>query len=131
VEACNSCGRTLIFSSPCLLMLVFFSFYSPFVTFSMFQFFIGLFPFFLPGFLLPFVPPPLFFFTFDFVSVFWLLWVPSLAYPNLLGTKRLVSVVGRQLVFLSIYFRHLRTGKSHFSFETFKITSSITISQNV
>jgi hypothetical protein len=28
-------------------------------------------------------------FTFVFVSVFWLLWVSSLAYPNLLGTKRL------------------------------------------
>jgi hypothetical protein len=45
------------------------------------------FPPFLIGFLSPFVSPLLFHPC--FVSVFLLMWVSSLAYPNLLGTKRL------------------------------------------
>jgi hypothetical protein len=73
--------RLLIFY--CFLMLVFFLFIRPlspfyvsiFIASPPFCFFIAL----------PFSP----FFTFVFVSVFRLLWVSSLAYSNLLGTKRL------------------------------------------
>jgi hypothetical protein len=72
----------------CLFMLVFLSFffYSPFFAFSVFQFFSCFFHLFLFCFvlllLLSFLLYP-FFFTFVFVSVFQLLWVSSLAYPNL------------------------------------------------
>jgi hypothetical protein len=71
----------------CLLMLVF-SFFlfirPPFYVLI----FYCLFLFFYLIFLLPFLFS-LFFFTFIFVFVFWFLWASSLAYPNLLGTKRL------------------------------------------
>jgi hypothetical protein len=58
----------------------FFLFIRPILCFS---FFIA-FPFFVFGF---FIALP--FFTFVFVSFFRILWVSSLAYPSLFGTKRL------------------------------------------
>jgi hypothetical protein len=67
----------------CLFILVFFLFIHPFSPFIVFQFFNCL-------------PPPLLFvfycpsfFTFGLCLFFRLLWVSSLAYANLLGTKRL------------------------------------------
>jgi hypothetical protein len=60
---------------------IFLSFYSPFCV-SVFNCFSLFFCFFIA---LPFSS----FFTIVFVSVFRLLWVSSLAYPNLLGTERL------------------------------------------
>jgi hypothetical protein len=45
------------------------------------------FPPFLLGFFSA-LPFPSFLFTFVFVAVFRLLWISSLAYPSLLGTKR-------------------------------------------
>jgi hypothetical protein len=73
----------------CLLMLVFsfFLFIRPLSPFYVLIFYC-LFLFFYLIFLLPFLFS-LFFFTFIFVFVFWFLWASSLAYPNLLGTKRL------------------------------------------
>jgi hypothetical protein len=71
----------------CLFMLVFsflFDLFHLFVCFSSFiAFSLFLFGFFIA---LPFFPLP---FHLYFVYVFRLLWVSSLAYPNLLGTKRL------------------------------------------
>jgi hypothetical protein len=61
----------------------FFSFYSPFFAFL----WLSVFFLFLFGFLSPFISPLLFHPC--FVSVFWLMRVSSLAYPNLLETKRL------------------------------------------
>jgi hypothetical protein len=72
VEVSNSCDRTLIFGSSSFIVFLyqFFSFYSH-----------------IFAYLLPFISP--FLFTFVFVSVFfWLPWVSSLAYPNLLETKK-------------------------------------------
>jgi hypothetical protein len=77
VEASNSCARTLIFNSPSFIAFLcqFFFFFAIFPTFLCFSFFI------------PF--PPLFSCLF-FISAFWLImWVSCLAYPTLLGTKRL------------------------------------------
>jgi hypothetical protein len=87
MEASNSCARTLIFGSSSFIAFLcqFLSFYSPFVTFLCFSFLLS---FFYLAFLLS-SPPPLFFFTFVFASVFWLLWVSSLAFPNLVRTKKL------------------------------------------
>jgi hypothetical protein len=64
-----------------------FPFHSPFFAFC-FSFYC-LFPLFCLCFLLPFLSPlPFHLCGFIFVSVFQLLWVSSVAYPNLLGTKR-------------------------------------------
>jgi hypothetical protein len=71
----------------CLFMLIFFSFYSPFFAFSVFQFLLPFLPFSV--FLLPFFPPPPLLFHLCFCLFFLLLWVSSLSYLNLLGTKRL------------------------------------------
>jgi hypothetical protein len=61
---------------------------SPFFAFFLCFKFLLLFPLFSVWFfLLPFIPPLLFHLC--FVPVFWLLGVSSLAYPNLLGTKRI------------------------------------------
>jgi hypothetical protein len=70
--------------------LVFFPFYSPFVVFFVFQFFILCLPP-RPPFLFVFYCPFSFLLLhlFVFVSAFRLLWVSSLAYPNLLGINRL------------------------------------------
>jgi hypothetical protein len=67
-------------------MLVFLNFYSPFVTFFVFPFFIAFSPLFLFGFFIALPFPLCFCLCFSTPS---LLWVSSLAYPNLLGTKRL------------------------------------------
>jgi hypothetical protein len=77
VEAVNSCTRTLIFDPSFIAFLCYFSFFLFIIfAFFVFQFFYCPFPFFP------------FFFTFVFVSVFRLLWVSSLAYSNLLRSKR-------------------------------------------
>jgi hypothetical protein len=87
VEASNSCARTLIFGSFYFIaFLLVFSFYLPLFIFCGLMFYC-LFLFFGLVFLLPFVSPLLFHPC--FVSVFRLMWVSFLAYPNLLGTKRL------------------------------------------
>jgi hypothetical protein len=83
----------LYFSSSSFIafFVSFFSFYSPlFAFFFVFQFyclicvsiFYHLFSFFCLFFF------PLLFHP-CFVSIFWLMWISSLVYPNLLGTKRL------------------------------------------
>jgi hypothetical protein len=61
----------------------FFSFFSPFLCLSV----LLPFPLFLVWFISPFVSSLLFHPC--FVFVFRLMWVSSLAYPNVLGTKRL------------------------------------------
>jgi hypothetical protein len=63
-------------------MLVFSLFFA-----FLFQFLLPFLPF-LFGFLLPFLSPPPFFSPL-FCLDFWLLWVSTLDYPNLLGTIRL------------------------------------------
>jgi hypothetical protein len=88
-----TCARTLIFGSfSFITFLSVFYFYSPF--FSLFFVCVLVFycisPFFCLFFYHAWFPP--FFFTLV-LSVFRLMWVSSLAYPNLLGTKRLVVVV--------------------------------------
>jgi hypothetical protein len=70
-----------------LSSLLVFSFYEPLFTFFCVSVFYFLFLFFCLVFYRPsFFPLP---FHPCFVSVFRLIWVSSLAYPNLLGTKRL------------------------------------------
>jgi hypothetical protein len=67
-------------------VLVLFSFFLPFCAFFMcFSFFIVFSPYFLFGFLLHF----LFSLLFHLCSFSFFFWLTSLAYPNLLGTKRL------------------------------------------
>jgi hypothetical protein len=72
------------------MFFFFLSFHSPIFAFFVFQIFIAFSPFFCLFFI------ALLFFTFVFVSVFFLLvWVSSLAYPNMLsclGRKVLVVV---------------------------------------
>jgi hypothetical protein len=82
VEASNSCARTLIFGS--FLLLPFVKFF-PYAFFAFLTFIV--FSPFLFGFLSPFVFP--FFFALALYSLFLADVVSSLAYPNLLGNKRL------------------------------------------
>jgi hypothetical protein len=84
VGACNSCDRTLIFDFSFIAFLcLFFFLFSPFCVWVFYCLPpLFLFVFYCPSF-------SLFFFTFVFISVFRLLWVSSLVYPNLLGAKRI------------------------------------------
>jgi hypothetical protein len=90
VEASNSCVRTLIFGSFLLLSFVKFFFPCPFFAFFDLAFYC-LLSFFLFGFFIAFVFP--LFFTLVLYLFFLAHVVSSLAYPNLLGNKRLVVVV--------------------------------------
>jgi hypothetical protein len=95
VEASNSCAKTLIFNSFSFfaVLSVFFLFIHPFSLFYALVFlpFLLSFPF-LFVFLLPFIPPSPLFFTLVLSLFFLLMWVSSIAYPNLFGTKKLVVV---------------------------------------
>jgi hypothetical protein len=85
VKASNSCVRTLIFDSFLLLPFVKFFSLPPFRFFDLA--FYCLFSFFYLVFLSPFVFP--FFFALVLYLFFLAYVVSSLAYPNLLGNKRL------------------------------------------
>jgi hypothetical protein len=78
----NLCTITLIFDYSSFIVILCW-----FFSFALCRVFCVTIIYCLSPFLFFYCPSFFTFFTFVFVSIFWLIWISSLVYPNLLGTK--------------------------------------------